>query len=150
LKPVKAVHFSHFLGQPAIFVDFSIYNQTRDPSFDFPFWVGDFWYHIDTLQIRGRCHACGVPEKLEYIALECDATGQKLIWNLTDQLWSKKYEHLPVINWGLILGCNLVKFKTDKGVVLPEKGRLFAISSFCCMASNSANSALGSTCYKVP
>jgi hypothetical protein len=26
-----------------------------------------------------------------------------------------------------VLGCNLVRFKSDKGAVLPEKGRLFAI-----------------------
>jgi hypothetical protein len=39
----------------------------------------------------------------------------------------KEVGHLPMLNWGLILGCNLVQFKTDKGVILPEKGRLFAI-----------------------
>jgi hypothetical protein len=31
------------------------------------------------------------------------------------------------MNWGLILGCNLVRFTSPKGVILPEKGRLFAI-----------------------
>jgi hypothetical protein len=36
------------------------------------FRVGDFWSHIETLEIYGRCHACDVPETLEHIALECD------------------------------------------------------------------------------
>jgi hypothetical protein len=50
-----------------------------------------------------------------------------LIWTLTEQLWSQNYSDWPKLNWGLILGCNLVKFKSAKGVVLPHKGRLFAI-----------------------
>ncbi|KAJ7289411.1 hypothetical protein C8J57DRAFT_1046312, partial [Mycena rebaudengoi] len=32
--------------------------------------VGHFWTHIDTLEIRGRCHVCEVPDSLEHIALE--------------------------------------------------------------------------------
>jgi hypothetical protein len=52
------------------------------------FRVGDFYSHIDILEIRGRCHACEVPDTLEHIALECDAHGQQLVWNLTQQLWS--------------------------------------------------------------
>ncbi|KAJ7278743.1 hypothetical protein C8J57DRAFT_1059528 [Mycena rebaudengoi] len=47
------------------------------------FRVGDFWLHIDTLEIRGQRHFCNVPETLDHIALECDAPCQKLIWNLT-------------------------------------------------------------------
>lgn len=91
------------------------------------FRVGDFWSHIETLEINGTCHACNVPESLEHIALECSSPGQKLIWDLTQTLWSRKYKTWPTLNWGLILGCNLVKFKSSKGVILPEKGRLFAI-----------------------
>jgi hypothetical protein len=91
------------------------------------FRVGDFWLHTETLTMRGECQTCRVPETLEHIALDCDAPGQRLIWNLTKQLWLKKYRQWPTLNWGLVLGCNLVKFKSDKGIVLPEKGRLFAI-----------------------
>jgi ribonuclease HI len=67
------------------------------------------------------------PGNTEHIALECDAPGQKLIWNLTQQLWSKKYLEWPTLTRGSVLGSNLVKFMFKKGVVLPEKGRLFAI-----------------------
>lgn len=63
--------------------------------------VGDFWSYIDTLEIRRRCHVCGIPETLEHIVLESDAPGQKLRWNLTEQLWSKKYGRLPILNWRL-------------------------------------------------
>ncbi|KAJ6567971.1 hypothetical protein DFH09DRAFT_918245, partial [Mycena vulgaris] len=51
----------------------------------------------------------------------------KLIWSLPQQRWSKRYNDWPVLNWGLILGSNLVGFKSIEGAILPEKGRLFAI-----------------------
>jgi hypothetical protein len=63
----------------------------------------------------------------EHIALEYNAPGQKLIWDLTREVWSKKYGRFPVMNWGLLLGCNIVKFRTVKGAILSEMERLFAI-----------------------
>jgi len=38
-----------------------------------------------------------------------------------------KYRHWPKLNWGLVVGCNLVKFQSEKGIFLQEKGRLFTI-----------------------
>jgi hypothetical protein len=70
---------------------------------------------------------CGVTETLEHIALECEVPGQKIIWNLTRQVWGEKITSMPSLNWGQVLGCNLVKYKSDKGVIQPAKGRLFAI-----------------------
>ncbi|KAJ7714787.1 hypothetical protein B0H14DRAFT_2288245, partial [Mycena olivaceomarginata] len=64
----------------------------------YTFGVSDFWLHVDTLEIRGTFPACNVPESLEHIALECDALRQKLIWTLTEQLWSKKYRDWPKLN----------------------------------------------------
>jgi hypothetical protein len=67
------------------------------------------------------------------IALECRAPEQNLIWNLTCQLWPRKYLNWPKLNWGLVLGCNLVQFDTPSGKILPEKGQLSAILvSFAC------------------
>jgi hypothetical protein len=101
------------------------------------FRVGDFWSHIETLEIYGRCHACGVPETLEHIALECDASGQKLIWDLTRQLWYKKYYPWPTLSWvWLILGCNLVRFKSHKGGHHPAEGETICYSRLGCMAYN--------------
>ncbi|KAJ7214163.1 hypothetical protein B0H12DRAFT_999566, partial [Mycena haematopus] len=67
------------------------------------FRVGDFWLHINTMEFRHECHTCGVSESLEHIALECKVSGQQIIWDLTKQLWSKKYNQWPKMNWGLIL-----------------------------------------------
>jgi hypothetical protein len=91
------------------------------------FRVGHLWTHVQHSEILGCCHVCSVPETLEHIALECNAPGQSLIWNLTRQLWSRKYSTWPTLNWGLVLGCNLVQFSTTKRKIIPEKGRLFAI-----------------------
>jgi hypothetical protein len=38
-----------------------------------------------------------------------------------------KYTQWPTLSWGLILGCNLVTFRSSKGSILAAKGRLFAI-----------------------
>ncbi|KAJ7214565.1 hypothetical protein GGX14DRAFT_360201 [Mycena pura] len=91
------------------------------------FCVGDFWEHIQNSEIFGHCQICNVTETLEHIALECNAPERTLIWDLTRQLWSQKYSQWPTLNWGLILGCNLIRFKSGKGKLIPEKGRLFAI-----------------------
>ncbi|KAJ7195055.1 hypothetical protein GGX14DRAFT_377294, partial [Mycena pura] len=91
------------------------------------FRVGDFWTHIENLETIVVCPTCAVPESLEHIAMECDASGAKLIWQLTEKLWSMKYSNWPILSWGLILGCNLVKFKHSNGKIIPAMGRLFAI-----------------------
>jgi ribonuclease HI len=90
------------------------------------FRAGDFWSHMDALKINGRCPVCNVTESQQHIALECYSPEQKIIWSLTRQLWSRKYSSWPTLNWGLILDCDLVRFKTANGV-RPEKERLFAI-----------------------
>ncbi|KAJ7331061.1 hypothetical protein DFH08DRAFT_618205, partial [Mycena albidolilacea] len=81
---------------------------------------------VDTLEIRGICPACNIPEISEHIALECDTPSQKLIW--TDRAaMVQKYRDWPKLNWGLVPGCNLVKFKSLQGKVTKHKGRLFTI-----------------------
>ncbi|KAJ6478373.1 hypothetical protein C8R45DRAFT_934143 [Mycena sanguinolenta] len=67
------------------------------------FRVGDFWLHIEALSVRAEGQTCRVPDTLEHIALECTAPGQSLV-------------HWPTLNWGLVLGCNLITFNSDKGL----------------------------------
>ncbi|KAJ7106422.1 hypothetical protein C8R43DRAFT_906232 [Mycena crocata] len=83
--------------------------------------------HINNSGIHGICETCRIPESLEHIALECEASGAKLVWNLTKTLWSMKYSNWPQLNWGLILGCNLVKLESSTKVAKPEMNRLFAV-----------------------
>ncbi|KAJ7216018.1 hypothetical protein GGX14DRAFT_607155 [Mycena pura] len=91
------------------------------------FRIGDYWTNINTMEVRALCPVCTVTDSMEHIALDCYAPGQKQIWSLARQLWEKKYNGWPWLNWGLILGCNLIKFRSPRGKLIPEKGRLFAI-----------------------
>ncbi|KAJ6506684.1 hypothetical protein C8R45DRAFT_1050932 [Mycena sanguinolenta] len=93
------------------------------------FRLGDFWKHIDNLQIFGLCTHCKVDETLEHIMLDCAAPGQRQIWALCARLWSYKYSlsSWPRLSWGVLLGCNLLKFKSASGKPIPEKQRLFTV-----------------------
>ena len=91
------------------------------------FRIGDYWTNIETREVLGLCPVCGVTDSMEHIALDCYAPGQELIWSLARQLWEKKYKKWPRLNWGLVLGCNVVKFKSTQGKLIPAKARLFAI-----------------------
>ncbi|KAJ7095072.1 hypothetical protein C8R44DRAFT_645044 [Mycena epipterygia] len=44
--------------------------------------------------------------------LECEAPGQRQVWRLTEILWKFRYPTLPKLNWGLLLGCGLARFKS--------------------------------------
>ncbi|KAJ6529395.1 hypothetical protein B0H19DRAFT_870283, partial [Mycena capillaripes] len=63
------------------------------------------------------------------LMLDCDAPGQRQVWGLCARLWAYKYGYSdwPRLSWGLILGCNLIKFKPMNGKIMPNKQRLFAI-----------------------
>ncbi|KAJ7191482.1 hypothetical protein GGX14DRAFT_381120 [Mycena pura] len=94
------------------------------------FRIGDYWTNINTMEVRALCPVCAVADSMEHIAQDCYAPGQKQIWSLARQLWEKKYKDWPRLNWGLVLGCNLVKFKSPRGKLIPEKGCLFPSVSF--------------------
>ncbi|KAJ7763800.1 hypothetical protein B0H16DRAFT_1661741 [Mycena metata] len=84
--------------------------------------LGDFWSHIDHLDMMGQCHICRVPESLEHIAVECDAYGQSIVWNLTKQFGDWFWMHLGrlfailvSIAWHLIW-----KLRVDRVMVNPN------------------------------
>jgi len=91
------------------------------------FRVGEFWDHIENLEKLGECPICKVPETLEHSMLSCSAPEREMIWLLTEQLWSMKFEAWPKITWGLVLGSNLMRFQTKNGKPMPHKERLFSI-----------------------
>ncbi|KAJ7143995.1 hypothetical protein C8R44DRAFT_915855 [Mycena epipterygia] len=57
--------------------------------------------------------------------LDCDAPGQRQVWRLTEILWKFRYPTLPKLNWGLLLGCRLARFKSPKGKTVPAQNRFF-------------------------
>jgi hypothetical protein len=117
----------------------TIWRSIRNPAFplyvrDFfwkcfhnTFWIGDFWSKCENKEIRGECPICKVPETLEHIMLVCGAPERQIIWNLAKQLWESKYPSWPTLTYGTVLGCSLTKFKTNKGLPMRHKDRLFSI-----------------------
>ncbi|KAJ6490931.1 hypothetical protein C8R45DRAFT_825988, partial [Mycena sanguinolenta] len=91
------------------------------------FRIGHFWNHIENSEIIGQCPHCKVDETMEHIMLDCAAPGQRQIWMLCVKLWELKHNKWPRLNWGVLLGCNLLKFKSAKRKLLHSKCRLFAI-----------------------
>ncbi|KAJ7260028.1 hypothetical protein B0H12DRAFT_1277944, partial [Mycena haematopus] len=89
--------------------------------------VGSFWEQIPDLEILGTCSACGAPESMEHILLECVEPGQREVWNLAECIWQLRYNDWPKLNWGILLGCGLTHFKSPKGIHIPAKNRFFAI-----------------------
>ncbi|KAJ6451759.1 hypothetical protein C8R45DRAFT_768959, partial [Mycena sanguinolenta] len=91
------------------------------------FHVGEFWGHVPNLEFLGECQTCRVPESMEDILLECNARGQNQVRHLAETLWKSRYLDWPNLNWGLLLGCGLTRFKSSHGVIVPAKNRFFTI-----------------------
>ncbi len=66
--------------------------------------IGRYWEHIPGYEIRATCATCNCTETLEHILLECDAPGQREVWECTDSLL--KDAQVPEIprTLGVVLG----------------------------------------------
>ncbi|KAJ6490089.1 hypothetical protein C8R45DRAFT_1053237 [Mycena sanguinolenta] len=91
------------------------------------FHVGEVWDHVPNLEFLGECQTCRVPESMEHILLESNARGQNQVWHLAEKLWKSRYQNWPNLNWGLVLGCGLTRFKSLLGMIVPAKNRFFTI-----------------------
>ncbi|KAH9929188.1 uncharacterized protein B0H18DRAFT_1093996 [Fomitopsis serialis] len=92
--------------------------------------VGSNWLrpsYSEELQARHECQICGVEESMQHILTECDAPGQKEIWELTEKLWKMKNKKWTKPLIGGILGCANAMFKTEKGKILKRDARLYRI-----------------------
>ncbi|KAJ7437887.1 hypothetical protein B0H11DRAFT_1753262 [Mycena galericulata] len=103
--------------------------------------VGAFWERVPSLKILARCSAYHIPESMEHIMLECEAPGQQQVWRSTQTVWQLRYTAWPKLNWGLLLGCGLARFKSTKGTSIPAKHRIFTIiiSTSMCLLWNLRN-----------
>lgn len=88
---------------------------------------GEYWNNIPNYEHRAICRPCDTVESIEHILLECEAPGQKVIWELVQELWLKKYDEWPKLGLGTILGCGLSDFKGRQKKRLEGKNRLFMI-----------------------
>ncbi|KAH9907668.1 RNase H-domain-containing protein [Fomitopsis serialis] len=92
--------------------------------------VGTNWLrpsYSEELQRRHECSVCGQPESMDHILSECEAPGQREVWQLAKQLWDKKCALWPRPSLGAVLSCPIAPFKTDKGKPKTGETRLYRI-----------------------
>ncbi|KAJ3806315.1 hypothetical protein F5876DRAFT_91118 [Lentinula aff. lateritia] len=89
--------------------------------------VGEYWEKIPGYENRAKCAHCQTTESMEHILTDCQAPGQKEIWDLTRKLWEKSGATWNNIEFGSILCCGLADFKDGRGKRKPEISRLFRI-----------------------
>lgn len=90
------------------------------------FKVGDFWRHIPGFEDRVTCRERGEIDTIEHVLIECSIEGRELIWNLTDELWKKRFNCDILPSYGGILGCGLSNFN-EEGRPNVGKNRLYRI-----------------------
>lgn len=84
-----------------------------------------YWSYIPFHEQQGLCHACeDVEESMTHILTECKASGQKVIWNLAEELWALRWTK-P--HFGTILGYGLGDFHAKGNVQLAGANHLYAI-----------------------
>ncbi|KAE9396438.1 hypothetical protein BT96DRAFT_1040004 [Gymnopus androsaceus JB14] len=89
--------------------------------------VGEYWETIPTYENRAPCRNCGVTENMDHILFECQAPGQKEIWELAEKLWENKVSPWIKPHLGIILSCGLTNFKDENENHLPGDSRLYRI-----------------------
>ncbi|KAJ3982360.1 hypothetical protein F5890DRAFT_1415895 [Lentinula detonsa] len=71
--------------------------------------IGDYWQHITNFEHRANCHPCGVTESMDHVLTECQCPGQQQIWELTEEICTKKGLKWNPPSLGLILGAGIIK-----------------------------------------
>ncbi|KAK0442639.1 hypothetical protein EV421DRAFT_1808158 [Armillaria borealis] len=88
---------------------------------------GRYWENIPSYEHRGRCAVCNAEDSLEHVLLECNIPGQRLIWELAQELWEMKHPTWPRLTYGKILGCSTADLRDEKKNVLHGLTRLYRI-----------------------
>ncbi|CAK5283645.1 unnamed protein product [Mycena citricolor] len=72
--------------------------------------VGKHWTKIPGHEERAKCHHCGgeTIETMEHILLECNAAGQRKVWQLAEAIWRTKSGKELDIDMGKIMACGAI------------------------------------------
>ncbi|EIW62451.1 uncharacterized protein TRAVEDRAFT_114846 [Trametes versicolor FP-101664 SS1] len=65
--------------------------------------VGAYWDKIPGYEQRASCSHCGVSESLEHILVDCDAPGQREIWQSVNAMLDARAIRVPQLTYGSIL-----------------------------------------------
>ena len=74
------------------------------------FKIGRYWEHINNFKHRALCRQCdNVTETLKHILTECEASGQKPIWQFVKDIHARRGIPFEKPTLGEILGCSMIK-----------------------------------------
>jgi ribonuclease HI len=76
---------------------------------------------------RAECQHCGTIESMEHILSQCEIPGQKEVWDLAKELWTKRNPNWPWPGIGTIISAGLANFKNEEGKMKPGEARLYRI-----------------------
>ncbi|KAJ7321321.1 hypothetical protein DFH08DRAFT_1033933 [Mycena albidolilacea] len=94
------------------------------------YWVGTHWLRESTtaeMKEREECQHCGTIESMEHILSQCEILGQKEVWDLVKELWTKRNPNWPWPGIGTIISASLANFKNEEGKMKPGEARLYRI-----------------------
>ncbi|KAJ6576536.1 hypothetical protein DFH09DRAFT_1246437 [Mycena vulgaris] len=89
--------------------------------------IGKYWRNIPECEEREMCQTCNVTESLEHIMIYCTRPSQLKVWDLAEELWSKKGHAWGTPSLAGILGSGLATFDGDNKRKSPADARLFTI-----------------------
>jgi ribonuclease HI/exonuclease III len=89
--------------------------------------VGSYWSHIPGYEERATCHTCNKTETMEHILTECQAPGQREIWEEAGRMWEMKQGQRNKPTFGEIIGCASAKIKNHENKIDFGKTRLYQI-----------------------
>ena len=88
--------------------------------------VGKYWLKEnfqEEIQNRCECPHCRVPETMDHILTWCETPGQKIIWELAEEIWTRKNLEWCQPWLGNIISHTLTEFKTNDGMHTPGANR---------------------------
>ncbi|TFK62739.1 hypothetical protein BDN72DRAFT_827234 [Pluteus cervinus] len=88
---------------------------------------GKYWENIPNFEERGTCLSCNTTETMDHILTKCQANGQQVIWNLTEQLLTEKGIPWTTPTIGTLLGSTITDFRDEEDRRQPGLNRLYRI-----------------------
>jgi ribonuclease HI len=92
------------------------------------FKIRAYWWMIPGYEERSACQLCWeeTTETMEHILLWCHGSHQKMLWQLMQKAWSRKYGPCSMITLGTILGCRSIGVPQSRGRPTKEEAAKIA------------------------
>ena len=76
--------------------------------------IGTYWFHIPTLEERGKCQPCDKDETMNHILIECEQRTRSIIWQKAEEFAEMRYEPADYAGTGRRPGGQVLRCKHHK------------------------------------